>query len=288
MSKLFIGMPVYNGERFIVEAIESLIAQSFKDWELLISDNASEDKTQDICEKLCLKDHRIKYFRQKINIGAAANFKYVLDNANSQYFMWAASDDIWHPDFLAALIDNLDKNKDCGLSFCNIISIDTFNREIRSCPNFKKFVSDDQLHSIKSYLLDAEILGKANIIYGIYRLGICENAWKASPLTDQWGSDMCFVLAAIARSKLIIDERVLFYKRLIRDSDDVNVVHMINIKNPRYGIIPIGQSIQYVTSNTNATRNTNFFWTTLTITIYRIFVSLIINIIHKLEVILVI
>ena len=88
-----IGMPVFNGAQYIREAIDSLLAQTFADFELIISDNASADATQEICEKYAEQDPRIRYVRQSKNIGAIANFKFVLDQARAKYFMWAAHDD---------------------------------------------------------------------------------------------------------------------------------------------------------------------------------------------------
>lgn len=98
--KISIGMPVYNGELFLSKSIESLLSQTFREFELIISDNASTDNTQIICEEYSKKDSRIKYFRQAQNMGAIWNFKFVLDKAKSKFFMWSAADDIRHPEFL--------------------------------------------------------------------------------------------------------------------------------------------------------------------------------------------
>lgn len=98
-----IGMPVYNGERFIREAIDSLLAQTFTDFELIISDNASTDQTGTICQEYAKKDSRIRYVRQANNMGASANFKFVLDEAVGEYFMWAAADDLQKNTFIDSL-----------------------------------------------------------------------------------------------------------------------------------------------------------------------------------------
>ncbi|MHC1696703.1 MAG: glycosyltransferase family 2 protein [Geobacteraceae bacterium] len=100
MPKVSIGMPVYNGEKYIREALDSLLSQTFTCFELIISDNASTDGTQVICHDYAVQDKRIRYIRQQENLGAAANFKIVLDEAVGEYFMWAACDDIRSPDFI--------------------------------------------------------------------------------------------------------------------------------------------------------------------------------------------
>jgi glycosyltransferase involved in cell wall biosynthesis len=101
-----IGMPVYNGDNYIREAIDSLLAQTFRDFELLISDNASTDGTQSICEEYARGDARIRYVRQHRNRGGFNNFEYVLDHACGTYFMWAAHDDVWAANWLDTLVSN--------------------------------------------------------------------------------------------------------------------------------------------------------------------------------------
>lgn len=97
-----IGMPVYNGARYIRDAINSLLIQSYEFFELIISDNASTDETEQICRELAAIDKRIKYYRQPLNQGAHSNFQFVLDHAVGSYFMWAAHDDTWCKNFISA------------------------------------------------------------------------------------------------------------------------------------------------------------------------------------------
>lgn len=107
-----IGMFVYNGDACIRDAIESILNQTFKDYELIISDNASSDKTEKICREYANKDQRIHYIRQLKNFGAAKNMLYVLDQAVAEYYMWAAHDDIKSPDFLELNLKFLQTNLD--------------------------------------------------------------------------------------------------------------------------------------------------------------------------------
>jgi glycosyltransferase involved in cell wall biosynthesis len=105
-----IGMPVYNGEQTLLAALDSILCQTFTDFELLISDNASSDATESICREYAARDRRIRYVRQEQNIGATANFKYVLEDACGEYFMWAASDDVRSPDFIEVNVNFLAGN----------------------------------------------------------------------------------------------------------------------------------------------------------------------------------
>jgi glycosyltransferase involved in cell wall biosynthesis len=96
-----IGMPVYNGARYLEEAVRSLLNQTERDFVLLISDNCSTDETPEICARLAAEDPRIRYVKQEVNIGATRNFECVRRAANGPFFMWAAHDDLWDPDFIA-------------------------------------------------------------------------------------------------------------------------------------------------------------------------------------------
>lgn len=107
-----IGMPVFNAEKTLASAIESIIHQCFSDFELIISDNASTDGTAEICRNYAASDSRIRYVRQRENIGAANNFRFVLMEARAKYFMWASSDDTRSLDYLKVNYDFLINNTD--------------------------------------------------------------------------------------------------------------------------------------------------------------------------------
>jgi glycosyltransferase involved in cell wall biosynthesis len=105
-----IGMPVFNGAHYLSIALNSILKQTYSNFELIISDNASTDKTEEICLQYASKDPRIKYYRQPQNIGPVKNFLFVLEQANSKYFMWAAADDKKSSNFLEKNVEFLDSN----------------------------------------------------------------------------------------------------------------------------------------------------------------------------------
>ena len=92
--RISVGMPVYNGEAYIEIAIQSVLDQSFGDFELLISDNASTDRTEEICRDFAAQDPRIVYSRNEENIGAAPNYNRLVDVASADYFRWSNADDV--------------------------------------------------------------------------------------------------------------------------------------------------------------------------------------------------
>jgi glycosyltransferase involved in cell wall biosynthesis len=114
--KLSIGLPVYNGEKYVAESLEALLGQSFTDFELIISDNASTDSTGDICRRYEKQDSRVRYFRQPRNIGLAPNHNFVVEQARGELFKWASNDDLYTRDLLERCIDVLDKYPDVVLA----------------------------------------------------------------------------------------------------------------------------------------------------------------------------
>ncbi|NES80205.1 MAG: glycosyltransferase family 2 protein [Moorea sp. SIO2B7] len=105
-----IGLPVYNGENFIKQAIDCILDQTFEDFELIISDNASTDITEQICREYAAKDNRIRYYRNQKNIGAAPNFNQVFELSRGKYFKWAAHDDLCAPEFLELCVEVLEND----------------------------------------------------------------------------------------------------------------------------------------------------------------------------------
>src|SRR5262245_34703254 len=97
-----VALPVYNGENFIAEAIASVLAQSVTDLELIIQDNASTDRTREICAEFVARDPRVRYFRNPRNLGAAPNYNLAYKSASGRYFKWLAHDDRLLPDYFAA------------------------------------------------------------------------------------------------------------------------------------------------------------------------------------------
>jgi glycosyltransferase involved in cell wall biosynthesis len=110
MRKVAIGIPVYNGSNFVGAAIESILAQTWGDFDLFISDNASTDATEEICRGYATHDGRIQYVRQARNLGAAGNYNILVSMTESPYFKWAAHDDVVAPGFLAACVEALDRD----------------------------------------------------------------------------------------------------------------------------------------------------------------------------------
>jgi glycosyltransferase involved in cell wall biosynthesis len=117
--KVSIGLPVYNGEKFIRRALDSLLAQTFSEFEIIISDNASEDTTREICLEYAKHHRKIRYYRNETNIGAALNFNRVFElSSKGEYFKWATFDDYWDPMYLKKCVDVLERKPSVVLCSC--------------------------------------------------------------------------------------------------------------------------------------------------------------------------
>ena len=128
--RVSVGIPVFNGERFLAETIESILAQTFKDFEIVISDNASTDRTEEICRSYAARDPRIRYNRNDTNRGAAWNHNRVFELARGEYFKWQSHDDFCAPKYLEACVSVLDSDPGAVLCFTQTQIVDAERRPL--------------------------------------------------------------------------------------------------------------------------------------------------------------
>lgn len=194
-----IGMPVYNGEKYLREALDSLLAQTFTDFELIISDNASTDGTQAICENLALTDARIRYFRQPANKGASWNFRFVLDQSEGKYFMWAAADDRRFPNFINDAVGCFQEDPSllCVQGTTDFMVGDRSIFKLNSISTFKQ-------HAYVSFFLAREHYGKCMLMYGLFRrMGLCNADWRQLQGEEYWWwNDALFLYSLLNEGKL--------------------------------------------------------------------------------------
>ncbi len=266
-----VGIPTYNRPDGLRKTLECITGQSYRNLEIIISDNCSPGvDTENIVREFQRNDPRIHYFRQEENRGAVKNFAFVLMKATGVYFMWATDDDEWDDDFIKSCVDLLLLHRRAGMAFCNIVNIDSFGRIIREYPSFTRFSGISSRVTISRYLKSPEFFGKANLIYSLYRTDICKKAWETCPLTDTWGSDMCFVLGALSRGGICVDSRVLFKKRIIRNTDAPDRVDTIVVGRFDTGTFDLLHAFPYIKNNLRAVRGTPYYWLTLGTLILRL------------------
>lgn len=204
-----IGMPVYNGAKYISEALDSLLAQTYADFELLISDNASTDDTQAICEEYARADPRISYIRQDENKGAIPNFQFVLDKARGKYFMWAAYDDKWDRNWIECLKNLLESSKS-GAAFGKLMHIDENSRPLLHPANGKTFeFTGSPIRRRADYFTEFERYGKANPIYSLFRRDVLRDIQLGA-----YSADFHMVFAILRKTELRSVPQTILYKRV--------------------------------------------------------------------------
>lgn len=134
VPRVTIGLPVRNGADFVSQAIESILAQSFREFELIISDNASTDNTEEICRRYMGQDERISYVRYDRNVGAARNHNRLLEMAHGEFFKWAAHDDLIAPEYLARCVEVLDRDGSVVVCHARTKEIDEHGTVLKEYP----------------------------------------------------------------------------------------------------------------------------------------------------------
>ncbi|XIA67969.1 glycosyltransferase family 2 protein [Bradyrhizobium sp. TZ2] len=122
--RLSIGMPIYNAERYLAEIFDCFLTQTFQDFEIIVSDNASTDRTAEICRSFAKRDPRIRYHRNGKNLGAIPNFNRAFELSRSPLFKWAAHDDLYHPRYLQSCVRILDDDPDVILAHSKTAFVD--------------------------------------------------------------------------------------------------------------------------------------------------------------------
>jgi glycosyltransferase involved in cell wall biosynthesis len=162
-----VGLFVYNGERFIEDALRSILNQTLTDFELIISDNASTDRTGEIAQAYAKRDDRIRYYRSEKNMGAGWNACRVYELATGKYFKWAAVDDLLEPDLLRRCVEILERDPGCVVAYAKTKEVDENGTFIKNYVTPMKADSDDPVARFHEMLLIRHMCYQ---IYGVMRM----------------------------------------------------------------------------------------------------------------------
>jgi glycosyltransferase involved in cell wall biosynthesis len=203
-----IGLPVYNGEKYLQKALDSLLLQTFHNFELIISDNASSDATPEICREYAARDCRVRYVRNEQNIGAAPNYNRVFELARGTYFKWMAHDDMLAPTYLERCVAVLDANPGVVLCHSKTVFIDE-NDQITG-------YDEDSLHfrhpavfaRYYAYLRVAR--NWINAVFGVMRADVLR---KTVLIGSYSSSDMILLADLILRGEFYEVPEYLFLRR---------------------------------------------------------------------------
>ncbi len=210
--RLTIGMPAYNSERWIGESLEALLAQSYRDFRLVISDNASTDSTQAICTAFAKRDSRIDYHRQDANIGVFRNYDYVFEQCDTELFKWASANDICKPTMLEACVDALDQSPDAVLAFPQTVLFDEEQDYAEPYPDFERLEGDDPVDRFRCFF---EELSLNNIMNGVIR----SDALRKTSLNRVYvGSDINMTAELLLQGRLATVAEPLFFRRMSQEA----------------------------------------------------------------------
>lgn len=204
--RVSIGLPVYNGERYLAAALDSLLAQSYSDFELIISDNASTDRTAAICEEYVRRDGRVRYFRENHNTGGARNHNRVIELASGQYFKWAAHDDTHDPRFVEQCVERLDADPGAVLCFSRARFIDEQGKLLHEYAHPLQLDIEDRAARFFPYVFGSHIMVE---VYGLIRTEIL----RKTTLGNYAWADMVLVGELALYGRFIEIPAVLFFRR---------------------------------------------------------------------------
>lgn len=205
-----IGLPVFNGAEFLAETLDSILGQTFRDFELIICDNASTDGTEAICRSYAARDPRIRYHRQPRNVGACRNYDMSFEMGRGRYFKWAAHDDKLAPTFLERLVEVLEADPDCVLVHPLSAFIDAEGKPIeRNHVDGIALDSADPAARLRQWLCPPKAL--CNPVFGLMR----RSAMAKTPLHgDYVASDRVFLAAMTLQGRCREVPERLFLRRL--------------------------------------------------------------------------
>ncbi len=212
MPRLSIGLPIYNGANFGEYAITSLLDQTFDDFELIIADNASTDRTEQICREYAAQDDRIRYFRHEKNMGAAYNFNFTFHQAESEYFKWASHDDVLAPRYLARCVETLDNNPEIVL--CHTLT-DLIDDQGKHLEDDHRPMRLDSQQSHKRFRDLSVIRHDCVLVFGVVRHKVLEQTPK---IGNYVGSDRVLLCELALRGKLCEVPEHLFSRRRHKDT----------------------------------------------------------------------
>ena len=222
--KVSIGLPVCNGERHLSAALDGILRQTFEDFEIVISDNASTDRTREICLEYCEKDERIRYSRNDTNIGSARNFNRVFELSRGSYFAWAAHDDLYGERYLEKCIEVLDNDPSVSLCHSLIGVIDEFGAPIPTTgsnqigsPDGRPIRHLDKNHVAEFPRLEERFKDVLHNVYWclqVWGLMRTENMRKTGLQRSYYGADKVFLAEISLLGRFHQIEDTLFFKRV--------------------------------------------------------------------------
>lgn len=221
--RVTIAVPVYNGEQFLQESIDSIVAQTFSDYEVIISDNASTDRTAEICREYAERDPRVRYVRQERNVGLARNYEHLVRLASGEYFKLVNADDLCDPRLVDECVKVLDAHPEVVLCYGKTVLIDAKGEVIRY---HEDNLDLRQPRAADRFRLALQRLQLVNVLEGVIRTASLQ---RTGLLGTYVASDMALVPELALHGQFHELPEFMFYRRMhagasssiVTDEDDL-------------------------------------------------------------------
>ena len=205
--RVSVGVPVFNGEEYLAATLNSLLAQTFSDFEIIICDNASTDGTKAICDDFVQRDSRVRYYRQPENVGAARNFNRTFDLACGEYFQWFAHDDLCAPTFLERCVARLDAVPEAVLCFPMTQFIDANGLHVSNYDHPLDLEAKIRMERFLQFVLTEHIVVE---IFGVIRSDVLR---KTPRIASYIGSDLVLLAELGLHGPFLVIPEYLFFHR---------------------------------------------------------------------------
>lgn len=206
-----VGMPVFNGEPFLAETLDSVLTQDYPAFEVVVSDNASTDSTLSLLRDRARTDPRLRIVTTEINMGAGWNFNRVLELAEAEYFHWAGADDLMDRAMLSRCVNALEENPGAVLAYPRTMLIDADGEETGEFPNRLELADKSPSARLRRYLRNIRL---ANPIFGVMRT---DELREAGGLGTFPSADLLTLGRLAIRGEFIEIDQVMFYRRMHKD-----------------------------------------------------------------------
>ena len=211
-ARITVGVPVYNGERYLAMALESLLGQTVGDMVILVGDNASTDATADIAREYAARDSRIRHIRHTRNLGAARNYSVLCEMAQTEFFRWLAADDCSAPRFHEACLETLARHPDAVLAYPKIMMIDAQGRDLEEYDEGLHLPHERPSERLFTLLRNLRLV---NALYGVARTSVLK---RTRLLGSYRGSDIVFLAELSLHGKILEIPELLMHRRMHEDS----------------------------------------------------------------------
>jgi glycosyltransferase involved in cell wall biosynthesis len=223
-----IGLPVYNGGRYLRSALDSLITQHYENLEIIISDNASGDDTEAICREYAARDSRIRYYRVERNMGPAWNAVRVYEDARGEFFMWAAHDDLRHPQYLERCVAALNSNPRALVCCTGVKLIDEAGNDVSESFPFRSLppTGATPRERLRALTRSSSWLH----FYSLFRTTAIAHTKLGKHM---WGADVVLVADVCLRGEVALVPEKLFDYRYFVTKTNQDLAHSISTGETR-------------------------------------------------------